>query len=119
MDVYLRINKELSLRNEENKIKEISKKDEKPNEENKTNSFSAQKLFEFFETQKIKDKEEDLLNKKTKNSSKIDIPNFFNDKTNGEIKKKKEILKQKEEKNLFKENLNLLNTQYSGNYFFN
>merc|ERR1711957_617450 len=101
MDVYIRINKELSLRNAENKSKENPKKEEKQVEETKTNSFSAQKLFEFFETQKVKD-EEILLKQKTKNSSGFDIPNFFNDKTS-EIKKKKEILKLKDDIILCKE----------------
>ena len=120
MDVYIRINKELSLRNAENKSKENPKKEEKPVEETKTNSFSAQKLFEFFETQKNKDEEAKLLNKKTKNSAGFDIPNFFNDKTNEQIKKKKEILMQKDDKILckeFKENSNsCLNNNYSGNF---
>jgi hypothetical protein len=118
MDVYIRINKELSLRNAENKNKEDSKKEEEPIEEIKTNSFSAQKLFEFFETQKVKD-EENLLNKKKKSAG-FDIPNFLNDKTNEQIKKKKEILKQKDDRSLckeIKENLNsCLNNNYPGNF---
>jgi hypothetical protein len=123
MDVYIRINKELSLRNAENISREIPKKEEEPIEENKTNSFSAQKLFEFFETQKLKEEEEKLLNKKTKNSTSFDIPNFLNDKTNEVIKKKKEIIKQKDDKIICKEikdlkensNNSCLNNNYSGN----
>lgn len=132
MDVYIRINKELSLRNSEVKSLQIpeekNEEDEKKAEiysneattiSNRSSSFSAQSLFEFFETQKNKEKVDDILNKKTKNSSEINIPNFLNDKTN-EIRKRKEILKQKEEKKIFKndlkESLNLaptLNNNYS------
>lgn len=120
MDVYIRINKELSFRKSQIKTKENIEKDDKSKQENpeQKNSFSAQKLFEFFETQKVKEKDDDLLNKKTKNSSKFDIPNFLNDKNNEQIKKKKEMIKQIEEnclsKNL-KENIDLnLNNNYSG-----
>merc|ERR1712151_137952 len=117
-DVYIRINKELNLRNSENKIKENLKKEENEKEEIKTNSsnsFSAQKLFEFFETQKVKD--EDMLCKKVKNSGGFDIPNFLNDKTSEQIKKKKEILRQKDERIFakdIKENASsLVNINYS------
>ena len=127
MDLYIRINKELSLRNSANTNNENStnKKEEQSNDakSTKTNSFSAKSIFEFFETQKNKEKKDDLLCKKLKNSSQIDIPNFLNDKTNEQIKKKKEVIKEKEE-NIFKaiqikENLNSgIDNNYSGKYIF-
>jgi hypothetical protein len=98
MDVYIRINKELSLRKAENQDKKIQKNfdQEKSNDVNKhkTTSFSAQSLFEFFEKQKNDYDKEDLLKKKSKNTSTFNFPNFLNDKKNEEIEKKKEILKQ-------------------------
>lgn len=121
MDVYIRINKELSLRESQTKTKENLEKQYKTNEEisKEKNSFSAQKLFEFFETQKNKEKEDELLSKKIKSSSKVDIPNFLNDKNNEQIKNKKEFVKQYEEKSYiinFKENLDFnLNNNYNGN----
>lgn len=106
MDVYIRINKELTLRSEEKENSNSPNASSSTESTNRTSSFSAQSLYEFFDLQKKKEKDEELLNKKIKNSSKIDIPNFLNDK-NLEIKKKKEVIKEKEEKisNKFDNNL--------------
>jgi hypothetical protein len=93
MDVYKRINKELSLRNAENKYIPIQNTKNEAKSD-RSDSFSAKSLFEFFEKEKRNENKEDLLKNKTKNSSNFDFPNFLNDKINKVIEKKKENLKQ-------------------------
>lgn len=124
MDVFIRINKELSFRkaqkNKENSEEESNRK---------KSSFSAQSLFEFFEMQKNSEREKENLLGYKKNKEvihKFDFPNFLNDKVKEpkkvDFNKEEHVPKEKGKENFIssvsqlKENLHQeANNLYSGN----
>lgn len=140
MGVFLRINQELSLRKKIPKfitttdiIKNLPAKEAGTGTESKLSyesfgihknsncsSAKAQKLFDFFEYEKNKNKsfEKKLLSRKVSQDShlEIDIPSFLNDKNSLKIKKLKETLHAKEDEDL-KNSLKDCSTNFSGNFF--
>lgn len=131
MGVFLRINQELTLRKKIPKfitttdiIKNLPSREIGNTSQNydvhknlNCSSANAQKLFDFFEYEKNKNKafEKKLLNRKFSQDShlEIDIPSFFNDKNSLKIKKIKGSLFSKEDEDL-KSSLKDYSTNYSG-----
>lgn len=111
IDLFSNIQKELKLRREKclkdkiclQKRQEIIQEGKTDLKRTKT-SFSAKSLFDYFKEQNYQYEEEELLNKKTKNSINIEIPNFFNDKKRQDNKITNENSPKDEKENT--ENLN-------------
>ncbi len=141
MGVFLRINQELALRKKIPKfitttdiIKNLPSKESGNSTENKPNyesfgmpknsncsSAKAQRLFDFFEYEKNKNKSFDkkLLSRKVSQDShiEIDIPSFLNDKNSLKIKKLKESLHAREEEEI-KNSHKDCSTNFSGEFSF-